>query len=265
MSFMAVAAVGSAVVGAAGSIIGGNKAAGAQQEATAANAALTREQMLEDRRQYDLARQDLAPYRDAGYTALGQLGKGTADGGEFNRNFTMADFEADPGYQFRMDEGKKALESSAAARGGALSGGALKAIARYGQDVASGEYGAAYNRYNNDLTTRFNRLSSLAGTGQTATNSSIAAGSALSDNLQAGNANLISGNNASANARASQYAGTAGAIGNAVNNVGSYFALKNMYPGGGGGGAPSMPDYTQLSYGSGPGSNMSGELWNPMG
>ena len=56
------------------------------------------------------------------------------------------DLQADPGYQFRLSEGLKALDRQAAARGGLISGSALKASSRYGQDMASQEYGNAYNR-----------------------------------------------------------------------------------------------------------------------
>ena len=52
----------------------------------------------------------------------------------------------DPGYQFRMDEARKALEGSAAARGDLLSGGNLKALQSRSQDLASQEYGKAWNR-----------------------------------------------------------------------------------------------------------------------
>lgn len=229
MSFVAIAIGGSALIGAGASIIGGNNAADAQRDASNQSTQLQLAQNEEARRQYDTNRADLAPYRDAGYTALGQLTKGTADGGEFNRNFTMADFNADPGYEFRRAEGQRGLENSASARGGVLSGGTLKAIAKYNGDAASQEYGAAYNRFNNDLTTRYNRLSSLAGTGQTATNSGIAAGNQLTDNLQTGVNNITSNVNAAGNARASQYVNTANAIGGAANNVGQYFALKDLY------------------------------------
>jgi len=95
---------------------------------------------------------------------------------ELTRSFTMSDFQEDPGYQFRMAEGQKALERSAAARGGLQSGGTMKAIAKYGQDFASNEYGNAYNRFNNDRSQRFNRLSSIAGLGQQANSQMGAAG-----------------------------------------------------------------------------------------
>jgi hypothetical protein len=103
--------------------------------------------------------------------------------GYLSHDFTLADFEKDPGYQFRLDEGTKALERSAAARGGLMSGGTGKALERYGQDSASAEYSNAYNRFNNDRTTRFNRLSAVAGTGQTAATTLGSLGAASANNI----------------------------------------------------------------------------------
>jgi hypothetical protein len=63
------------------------------------------------------------------------------------RDFQRSDFEADPGYQFRIEEGNKGIEGSAAARGSVLSGAAMKALARFNQDTASNEYGKVFDRY----------------------------------------------------------------------------------------------------------------------
>jgi hypothetical protein len=60
--------------------------------------------------------------------------------------FRAEDLQVDPGYGFRLSEGLKALERSAAARGGLLSGGTGKALTRYGQEMASQEFGNAFNR-----------------------------------------------------------------------------------------------------------------------
>lgn len=122
---------------------------------------------------YEQNRADTQPWRETGVMALDRL-KGGMD--DMTRDFSMQDFQQDPGYQFRMQEGTKALEKSAAARGGLNSGATLKALGRYSQDLASQEYGNAYNRYNTDRTTRFNMLSGLAGSGQTAVGQVGAAG-----------------------------------------------------------------------------------------
>jgi hypothetical protein len=63
------------------------------------------------------------------------------------KNFSAADFQTDPGYAFRLSEGMKALDRTAASRGGLLSGATLKGAQRYGSDLASQEYGNAYNRF----------------------------------------------------------------------------------------------------------------------
>jgi len=70
----------------------------------------------------------------------------------------MADFQADPGYAFRMTEGLKALDRQAAARGGLISGAALKASQGYGQDLASQEYMNAFNRFQTNRTNLLNPL-----------------------------------------------------------------------------------------------------------
>ena len=238
MSFVAVAIGGSALIGAGASIVAGGKAAKVAKGTAAQQIALQREQDAEAKRIAERSYADLAPYRDQGVKSLGQLTTATADGGEFNRNFTLADFNKDPGYDFRQGEGMKGVERSAAARGGILSGGALKAIARYNSEFASGEYGKAYDRFNNDNTSRFNRLSALAGTGQTAVNSGNQSGQDLTRNLQIGVNNINDSTGNAAAARASSYVNNGNAIGSAAGQIGNYFALKDLYktpaPGGGG-------------------------------
>jgi hypothetical protein len=114
--------------------------------------------------------------------------------GDLNRDFTLADFTKDPGYEFRLAEGEKGRERAAAARGGLVSGAQLKELDRYDQDYASGEFSNAYNRFNNDRTNRFNRLSSLAGLGTTATSQLINTNQSTANNVselsqQVGNIN----------------------------------------------------------------------------
>lgn len=85
----------------------------------------------------------------------------------------------DPGFQWRLDQGNKAIERGAAARGTLLSGGTLKDMLNYSQGLASQEYGNAYGRnmqeylnayniYNNNQANAYNRLSGVAGMGQNA-------------------------------------------------------------------------------------------------
>ena len=81
----------------------------------------------------------LSPWREAGVDALGKLQTKIADG--------PGDFEQSPGYQFRLDEGQKALERGASARGGVLSGAAVKDAMRYGQNFATNDYDNFLRRY----------------------------------------------------------------------------------------------------------------------
>jgi hypothetical protein len=93
-----------------------------------------------------------------------------ADYGQYAKAFGTEQFEQDPGYAFRQAEGMKALERSASARGGLMSGGALKGIQRFGQDLASQEFGNAFNRYQTERAARLGTLGSLSGAGQSASN-----------------------------------------------------------------------------------------------
>jgi hypothetical protein len=173
--------------------------------------------------QYLQTREDQAPWRTAGTAALSSMTGGLAPGGEFTKPFTMANYQADPGYQFRLDQGEKGINNAAAARGSKYSGATLKALARFNSDQASQEYGNAYSRYNNDVTTRFNRLASVAGVGQTATNATSAAGQTYA--AQAGDAIQSAGT-----ARASGYVGTANAVNGAVGQIGNYYMLNSLLP-----------------------------------
>lgn len=151
--------------------------------------------------------------------------------GSLMRNFSAEDFTADPGYDFRLSEGMRGINNSAAARGGVLSGAALKAASKYNQNFASNEYSNVYNRFQTNQTNQFNRLASIAGVGQTATNQVAAAGQNMANN--------VSQNQLSAgNARASGYVGQAnaltGAIGQGINGFMQYNAMQNSAGGGAG-------------------------------
>lgn len=187
---IAAAVVGSSLIGSSAS----KKAASTQADAANRAADL---QMQQFERQVELQE----PWRQAGITALNKL---TPLATEYTP-FGMDQFQQDPGYAFRMSEGMKALERSAAARGGLLSGGMLRGAQRYGQDLASQEYMNAFNRYQAERNARLNPLQSLAGVGQTATNQLGQAGQAMASNV--GQAL-----GAAAQARASGYIGGANAL-----------------------------------------------------
>jgi hypothetical protein len=157
------------------------------------------------------------PWRNAGVKALNQLIP-------LSMNYTpfgMNQFRADPGYQFRLDEGLNALDKQAAARGGLISGRALKAAARYGQDYASNEYTNAFNRYQTERNARLAPLQSLAGVGQTTAANQANQGMTMASNVGDAYQNA-------ANARASGYVGQANAIGGGISQGVNYLQNQQL-------------------------------------
>jgi hypothetical protein len=197
--------IGSALLGANSA----KKAANAQVSAADRAAQLQQEQ-------YEQTRTDQAPWRAAGEQALNKL----IPMSDYTK-FGMDQFQADPGYAFRLSEGQKALDRSAAARGGLISGGALKAATRFGQDMGSQEYQNAFNRYQTERASALQPLQSLAGIGQSATNQMGVAGQNYATN--AGNAYGAAGQ-----AAASGYMGQANAIGQGVSQYLGYQSNNNL-------------------------------------
>jgi hypothetical protein len=160
------------------------------------------------------------PFRQAGVNALPELIAASR-----YQPFDMEQFQQDPGYAFRMKEGLRALENTAAARGGLMSGNQMRGITRFGQELGSQEYGNAFNRYQAERAARLNPLQSLTGMGQT-TAANIAGQAGQFG--QAMGANIIG----AGNARASGYIGGANALSNAVSQGLNYYQnqdLMNLY------------------------------------
>ena len=198
-----------------GDITGANKQAKAAQNAakTQANAAEKASQIQKD--MFEQVRGDLNPYRTAGSNALAQLMGGMGQDGQFMKTYSGQDIYDDPSYQFRVNQGNNAIQGSAAAQGGLLSGATLKALQNYGQESASQEYQNAYNRFNADQTNQYNRLSNLVGIGQ---NAAAQTGNAGTQTAQAIANNTMQGAN-------SQAAGTIAAGNSVANGFGSLLGL----------------------------------------
>jgi len=247
--------VAGAVVGS--SLIGGVMSSNAAENAAETQAgAANRAADLE----YKMFQENQAaqkPFLEAGYKGQNRLmdllglsaNTGVGGYGSMARNFSMKDFEQDPGYAFRMSEGLKALDRTAASRGGMFSGAALKGATRYGQDMASQEYQNAYNRYQTNRAGILNPLQSLAGQGQTTANTLGAAGQNYATN--AGNAYMNAGN-----AAASGYVGSANAWNQALGGATNYFTqnqmMNRMFPSAGGAlptsGLPSYVNTVPAAY-----------------
>ena len=233
MSGLAAAIGVSAVAGVAGAAMSSSAA----KSAAKTQAAAAQQQADVQREIFEKQTELQAPFREAGLTAQNRLltylglpgGEQGADFGLYGKPFTMADYQADPGYAFRMSEGMKALENSAAARGGLLSGTTLKGIQRFGQDLASQEYQNAYNRFYNTRNQMLNPLQAFLGQGQTATNQLGAAASQMGQGLAQAYGNM-------GQARASGYVGQAnainqgiGAINQGIGQYMNYNMMQNLF------------------------------------
>jgi hypothetical protein len=153
----------SAAVGGISSILGGRSQAKAAKSAAAAQTKATKATIAQQERALERQIGLQEPFRQTGVNALADY----ATASQYTP-FGMPQFEADPGYQFRMSEGMKALERSAAARGILQSGGTLKDITRFGQDVASQEYQNAFQRYLEERRQKLQPLEYRIGLGQNA-------------------------------------------------------------------------------------------------
>lgn len=177
----------SGLAGASASRSAASQQADAAQRATEAQQAAAAQQ-----------RADLAPWRNTGELANNKIASMLGLNG--SSSFTSDD----PSYAFRFSEGQKAVDNGAASRGMSLSGGALKALSKYGQDMASTEYSNSFNRYK---SVSDSGQSAAAGQGAASAN----LGNSTANNLmQAGNASAA-GTMGTANA-------WSGALGSAVNN-----------------------------------------------
>jgi len=265
-----------AMIGAGGALLGGlisssgARSAGETQAGAARNAAdvqaqSAREAQALQKQMFDLQREGQEPFRQAGLAGQNRLmeylglggNAGAAGYGRYGRDFGMSDFQADPGYAFRLSEGQKALDRSAAARGGMISGGALRAATRYGQDMGSQEYQNAYNRYQTNRTNQLQPLGNLIASGQSAaSNVGSAAGQygANAGNLITGAGNAMAGGITGAgNAMAAGQLGVGNTLASALQtgissyqnqqNFNDYLASRRLGYGAssGQGGTPYMP------------------------
>lgn len=218
MTFVAAAIAGSALVGAYASSRASSTQARAQRQAG---------QIATDTYNKQAALQ--APYQATGVAAnnalasgLGVSGDPTAAGyGSLAAPFTAADFTTDPGYGFELAQGQQALERSAAARGGLLSGATLKGTESYAQGLASQEYQNAFNRYQTQQQSRIGALQNLSNSGQQSVNSLTNAASNYG-------ANLSGAATGAGEASAAGDVGVANALDAGISNYQSYTAAQPL-------------------------------------
>jgi hypothetical protein len=263
---LAIGGIAAAGIGAAGSAIAGQSQAHASMNAAQLQAQSQQNSLGEQQREFNTQQKNLAPWLQAGTQGVNSLSSLLSTPGQglltpFSEQFqapTAEQARATPGYQFMQDQGNQAIQNSAAARGGLLSGNTLQAMDQYSQGLADttysqtynralGEYQQRYNVFQGNQSNEFNRLASLSGVGQTAANT---LGQLGQENANAvGNINATAGQqignslqNAGA-ARASGYAGITNAITGGISNISQYQLLNQLLNqgGNGGGGGAGVP------------------------
>jgi hypothetical protein len=201
------------VLPAIGSLYGSYQQRGAAGDAADAQVNASREAIAEQRRQFDTQIEMLRPQRELGINAMNVLGRlnGFNTGAEGGAGAPdMSAFTASPDYNFRRSEGNRDINNSFAARGGALSGNALRGITDYNSNLASGEF-------NNFVQ----RQLQMAGLGGAATSQSVNA-----SQYAGGNVSNLLGNQG--DARASGIINQSNAVTGGLNDLGTWFGNWNQ-------------------------------------
>lgn len=213
-----MAAITGAVIAAGTTVYAANQAKKGAQGAANATKDANDAAIAEQRRQFDLTRGDMAPWLQAGGNAL-----------DLQNKFLAGDwsgFQNSPDYAFAVDQGTKALDRGAAARGALYSGGADADRIALGQGLAT--------QYANN---HWNRLAGLSNTGQVTANQLGQFGANTANNIGGYLQN-------SGNARASAYQQNAGTnqqlaygLGGLLNGALNQWQANRNQPNGGSGGS----------------------------
>lgn len=196
-------------LGAGAALISAGLGATAAQRAADTQAAASDRALAQAKGIYDTTRADLEPWRTAGTGAVGTLSDLLKPGGSLMKTFTGADLPNDPGYQFGLSEGEKAINRAALAGGRYLGGRTLKELTRYGTDYAGTKFNEAFQRDSADKTQKYGFLSGLSSQGANA--------AALQGNQGANFSNTAAGlMTGGANANAAGTVGTANAVSNSL-------------------------------------------------
>ena len=199
-------AIAGTVIGAGVGLYSANKQAGAARDAAGMQAQSAADANQLQREMYDQSRNDQTPWRNAGSNALTKIQE-QLNGAEWSKPFDASMMQADPGYQFRLDQGQKALNRQLSAGGKYFSGGALKDMQGYTQGMASQEFGNAFNRFQTDRQNRMNPLMSMAGLGQSSASQmgqqGMQTGALMGNNLMSGASASAAGVMGAANAQTS--------------------------------------------------------------
>jgi len=211
--------VGLAIAGGA-SLLGAKMSGDAAKDAAAMQAAGGDRAMAQQIRMFELGREDLAPYREQGYAALKDIAA--------MKPFLTSQFGPeqmatylDPSMDFRRRLGEQTTARMLNVGGGALSGNTLRGLEEFGQNLASTEYGNAFNRFQTERGNIYNTLANIAGMGQQAVNTGVGAGQTFANQATG----IITGQAA---AQAAGQVGAANAYSGALGNIGNMAFMSSL-------------------------------------
>lgn len=209
-----------AVIGAGASLFGSAMQADAAQSAASTQAGAADRAAATQLGMFNTVNAQQAPWRQSGQNALAQIEQMQP---QFTRSFGAPDLQSNlaPNYQFQLDQGLGAIKNAGNLQTGLISGNTLKGINDYAQNFAGNAYQQAFNNFNAQQTNIFNRLSNIAGLGQTANQTTASAGVQSAGN--AGNAMIAGGAGAAAGT-----VGAANAMSGGLQNAASWYSLPSF-------------------------------------
>lgn len=233
----------SAAVGATTSLVGASEQSSAANYAADLQAQEAANALAFQKQEFATQQANEAPWIQAGQGAITNLSNLLKPGGgltqQWNQNFqppTAAQAAAYPGEQFQLQQGEQAIQRSAAAQGGLLTGGTAKALNNYAQGVASTDYQNVYNnqfqnyqqnynQFQQQQANIYNRLAGVAGSGQTSVNALGQVGQQAAGNV--GNILLTTGAQQGADIQNAAYQTASGYVGagNALSGAGTGLSL----------------------------------------
>ena len=238
-----MAFVTAAAIAAGGSLLGGYMAGQGAKSAAAQQAASQAQAMALQKEMFDIQQEQQKPYREAGYSALGDIAGMKP---YLTQKFGQEEFQAgiDPSYNFRLQQGNLETTNLANRSGGLIGGNALQGLTNYGQGAASQEFQNAFNRFQTQRGNIYNTLAGIAGIGQTAQKQTSDLAQNTAGNI--GQATIGIGN-----AMAGGQIGAANALSGGFQGAGNSYMLSNLLASKGGappsnyGVAPSNYGITQ--------------------
>lgn len=232
--WVAAATIGAGLLGADAASNAADQQAQAANQAGQTSLAASKQSIDAQKAMFDTLNAQSAPWRQAGSNALDTIAGMQP---QFTHSFDANDLKTNlaPNYQFQLDQGLGATKNAANLQTGLVSGNALRGINNYAQDYAGNAYQQAYNNYNANQTNIFNRLSNIAGLGQTA-NANITSvggtvGSNIGNTITSGGQGMSAAQMAAGAAGASGTVGTANALSGGLTNGASWYSLPQILKG----------------------------------